>query len=128
MEDVLVPIAFFSIIPAIILVAGFWGYKTQKETQETLRRLAEKGESLTPELIRAVGAKPGEKGKYSDLKTGSVLIAVALASVIFGQTIGQVAGEEEPMWFFTGLAAFPGLIGLAYLGFHVFARDKDADA
>ena len=78
----------------------------------------EKTGTADPQLIDAIVRD--NIGPNADLRRGLLLICVAAAFAILGLSVSAVGGEEAifPM---LGVASFPGLIGVAYIGFHFFA-------
>ncbi len=126
MEDlagIIAIISVFGFVPLIVFVAGFWVHKNRKQAQETLRRALDKGDTLTPDLVRAIGAR--YRSRYSDLRTGVILLCVATAIVIMGTLLPEAAQDEDAIRSMVGIAAFPGLLGAAFVGFHFFAREDD---
>lgn len=130
MEDVIVPVALFSIAPVIILIVMLFRSRQNAELQKTVREAISQGKDLTPETIKALGVRP--RSPYSDLRRGIVLIAVAVAFLVLGygaqSTVSmhtdEAVGVVAPM---LGVAAFPGLIGLAYILMHFFLRGKNEE-
>jgi len=83
--------------------------------------MVEKGDGLTLETIRALGIRP--KRKHGDLRTGLVLIAIAVAMMFFGGAIP----EKEAQQVFGGIAMFPLLVGLVYIGLWTFIGRKNPE-
>lgn len=110
MEEILVPIAFFAIIPAIVWAVAAYRHKSHAATVQLLETMAEKGETITPEIIKTLGVR--RRPQHADLRLGLILIAIALSVVIFGTVIP----DEEATEIFRGLASFPFLVGLVFLG------------
>lgn len=121
MEDTLVPIALFAIIPAIVWAVSAYRFKAHKASMGLLEVMAGKGEPVTPELVRTLGVR--RRPKHADLRTGLVLIAIALATLVMGGAIP----EPEAQAAFAGIAAFPGFIGLVFIGLWIAVSRKDAD-
>jgi hypothetical protein len=53
-----------------------------------------------------------------------VSIAIAIATAAFALGVG----EPDALGPLTGIAAFPLLVGLAYVGLHWFGRSRDVTA
>lgn len=114
MEGVWVPIAMFAAL-AIILSFFFWfRYRARSEMQQTLRAAIERGQELTPELVESLG-KPAQPSKDKDLRYSLIWFAIAIGFSVFGGAIGAAESEEEVFLIMTGIAAFPFMLGLAYL-------------
>lgn len=124
---VLIPIAFFAMIVAIVVMPGWLRSRDRQRLMDTVKTAYDRGQPVPPELIGAMQAPEATRSSPErDFRTGVVLIAVALAFIVLGSTISQVADEEEVVWAMTGIAAFPGLIGLAFLAFWLGKRGRSS--
>ena len=99
---------------AIALMVAFVAAQIAKTlranaAQKTLREAVSRGESLTPAMLAAVELAP-EPGT-NDLRTGMVLIAIALALA----GLGLVQGTEQAIRGMFGIALFPLFTGIALL-------------
>lgn len=121
MEDILVPLGLFAIIPITVWAVSHARRKSHKAATEVMKTMVDKGEKLTPETIRALGIRP--KRKHGDLRTGLILIALAIATILFGGVIP----EEEAPEIFNGIAMFPLLIGAVYVALWVFIGRKNPE-
>ncbi|WP_026941246.1 DUF6249 domain-containing protein [Hellea balneolensis] len=121
MSDEIVGVVLFASIPAAIWAVSAYRHKTQKAATEVMKAMVDKGEALTPETIRALGIRP--KRKHGDLRTGLILIALAIATIILGSAIP----EKEAQQVFGGFAMFPLLVGLAYIGLWTFISRKNPE-
>lgn len=119
MEDTLVPIALFAIAPLIVWAVVAYRYKTKKAVMKLLDSMTQKGETITPATIHALGIRP--RSRHADLRTGIVLVALAAAFFAFGAIIG----EEDAIRGLSGIAMFPLLIGSAYIGLWAFIGRKE---
>lgn len=86
---------------------------------KVLESMVQKGETVTPATVHALGIRP--RSRTADLRTGIILIALALAFFILGFLIG----EEEAIRGMSGVGMFPLLIGAAYVGLWVFIGRKE---
>lgn len=120
MEETLVPIALFAIAPLIVWAVVAYRYKTKKAVMKLLDSMTQKGETITPATIHALGIRP--RSRHADLRTGIVLVSLAAAFFAFGAIIG----EEEAIRGLSGIAMFPLLIGAAYIGLWTFIGRKEA--
>ena len=99
----------------VIISFFFWfRYRSRSEMQQTLRSAIDKGQELTPELVESLG-KPQKVSKDKDLRRSLIWFAIAFGISIFGATIGAVETEEEVFFIMSGIAAFPLMLGLAYV-------------
>lgn len=100
---------------AVILVFFFWfRYRGRSEMQQTIRAAIERGQELTPELVESLG-KPATPSKDKDLRYALIWIAVAIGFSAMGGAIGAAEAEEEIFLIMSGVAAFPLMLGIAYL-------------
>lgn len=127
--QILIPLAPFIMIIAIVVVPAILKSKERKEMQETLRKAIEKGQPLPPEVIDAL-SKDGVKAPPSaarDLRTGVILLAVSIGVALFGYAFSFVDGFEESKAVapIMGLAAIPAAIGAAFVILSFFNKNKD---
>lgn len=121
MSDEIVGVVLFASIPAAIWAVSAYRHKTQKAATEVMKAMVEKGDGLTPEAIRALGIRP--RRKHGDLRTGLILIALAVATIFVGGAIP----EKEAQQVFGGIAMFPLLVGLVYVGLWTFIGRKNPE-
>lgn len=87
--------------------------------QDTIRLALDKGEVLSPELIDRLGHPKAPKDK--DFRLGIIWVAVAIGFALLAFAIP----EEDAFRPMLGVAAFPGVIGIAYLILNKFAKRDD---
>lgn len=121
MQDTLVPIALFAMVPAIIWAVSHYRYKAKEKSAEVVKAMIAKDVEVTPEVIKSIGFVP--KRSHVDLRNGMILVAVGIAFLLFGGAIQ----DEEGQAAMSGLAMFPTLIGIALLIFWYAISRKDAD-
>ena len=119
MTGLWVPIAAFLGMTIVLGMVIWFRFKTRSEMQQTFRAALDKGHELTPEIIDRLGHLKAPKDK--DLRLGVIWIAVAVGLSAFGFGIPD---EEDVARIFLGIAAFPFMIGIAYLILHKFT-DRD---
>ena len=90
---------------------------------QSLHKAYEAGHELPPELIQAltVGAKPSP---MRDLRIAVILLAIAGAVIAFGFSIDRMDPGELALYPFLGISAFPGFIGLGFLGLWLAGRGR----
>lgn len=115
MEDVLIPLAPFIMVVAIVLTVFYFNSKNKRAILETVREASRNGQSLDAETIKALGM-PQKKSEGGDLKAGLILIAIAAALLVLGYAIGAVE-DETAMPIMAAVAAFPGFIGVVLVLF-----------
>lgn len=121
MEGVIFLLGFFGVIPLTVWAVSVYRHRTMKVATEVMKAMIEKGDTLTPETIRSLGVRP--RRKHGDLRTGLILIAIAIATIFLGGAIP----EEEAQKAFGALAMFPLLVGLVYVGLWTFIGRKSPE-
>ena len=116
MEDTLVPIALFLTIGVVVALNFYFRFRTRQSIQSTVRTAIEQGQNLTPEVLE--GLTDSLNSRNSDLRRGTISLAIGAALLIFA----QVLGEEDAVGPLMGVAVFPMLIGVAYLGLWYFLK------
>ena len=114
-EEILVPITIFGAMSFVAYVAFHYSYKKRMVVYEAIKVAIEKTGNADPQLVEAIVRD--NVGRNADLRKGIILIAVAAGFLAFGFSLPA----EEAINIMFGIAAFPGLVGLAYVGFHFFA-------
>jgi hypothetical protein len=121
---VMVPVAGMIFVGAIVITPMVLRSQERQRMHNTLRRLHEEGQTITPEMLQAL--TPDDpwsrvpQSATSDLRRGLILMAVALGMVCLGFAIGMGGPRIDPVWPLIGAAAFPGLIGVAFLFMWMF--------
>ncbi|KDA02909.1 DUF6249 domain-containing protein [Hyphomonas oceanitis] len=122
MEDVLVPIVLFSVLPVCIWLVSLFNYKKRLTAHETVRHAIDSGQTISPELIEKMSLLVDPI--RADLRRGVLFIAFGCAFAVLGMVVGQQEGEAVmPM---IGVASFPVFLGLAYLGLWKFGHGSKA--
>lgn len=119
------PVMLVSMSPFLMVVAIVWiamstVSRNRRATLKVVEEAIRNGQEMTPETIRALGMP--RKDTNGDLKSGAILIAIALAMVVLGFAIYGMDGDEEAVIILPAIAAFPGLIGLVLIGFGLFGK------
>lgn len=115
--EILVPLAFFAMIAAIVIAPRYFRSQERQKMAETLRAAIERGQPLPQEMVDAMSTNVRSPAMppspQRDMRTGIVWLAVAMGLV----ALGLIIGFEEPdaSYWFLGFAAFPGFIGLAFV-------------
>ncbi len=119
MEELWIPIVFFVSVTVAFCLWLYFRYKARLATQETFRLALEKGSELSPEFVKQL-AEP-EPSKDKDLRRGLIWIALGIALLLLAFGVN----EPDAMGPMIGSAAFPGLVGLAYLIMWRFGKRKE---
>ena len=108
-EEMLIPIVMFISIAVVFSLWFYFRYKGRVAMQKTLRLALEKGSELSPEFIKQLGEP--EPSKDKDLRRGLIWVALGLALA----TLGVAINDPEAIGPMMGSAAFPAMVGAAYL-------------
>ncbi len=113
--QILIPLAPFLMVAALVLVPRYYRNKERQEMQATIRAAIDKGQPLPPEMIEAMSKDvPARvKSPRNDLRAGVVWLAVGLGVAAFGYAVGWE--EREAVAPILGLACIPAFIGLALI-------------
>lgn len=124
--EILVPLGFFAMITAIVVVPAILKSHERQKMAEAIRIALERGQPMPAELIEAMSSNVREPklplSPQRDLRTGIIWVGVSLGLV----ALGLIVGMEEPdaSYWFVGFAAFPGFVGLAYVILGLLNRAK----
>ena len=126
--EVIVPIALFSMVAAIVLVPRWLRSRDRQRLLDTMRVAYERGQPVPPDLIDSLqfDERRGPPSPDRDLRAGIILIGVALAFVTLGMVISQVADNDRAV-VIAAVGAFPGFIGLGHLVFWLVRRGRPTD-
>ena len=116
MEEVLVPLGLFTLIGVIFGLSKLFNFRTRQELQLTLREAMSSGQPMSADLVEQLGRQL--ENRNTDLRRGVIAIAIGIATFVFG----QVLGEEEAAGPLGAIAAFPMIIGIAYIGLWLYTR------
>lgn len=120
MEETIAVLGVFGSIPFIVWLVLYFRSKAHARSSTLIEKLIDKGEPVTPEIVRSLGIKSGSQ--HRDLKTGMILVAIAFATMIFGSVIP----EDDAHEVMTGIAMFPLFVGAAFIAFWFFYGRKTA--
>jgi hypothetical protein len=104
MEDALVPIVLFLTAGTVFCTYFYLRFRGRQAVQETVRLAMERGNEMTPQLLEMLA---NGNSTHGDLRRGVVLIALAGAFAVMALVLDTVQ--------LYGVAAFPLLVGIAYL-------------
>ena len=121
MIPIVIPSVMFISLAVILCFFFYFRSKNRAQLQATVRQAIEQGQQLTPELLERLGQPV--QNRNADLRKGAIAVAIALAFAGLGLGISQE--EPDALGPMLGIAAFPFLIGLAYIGFWRFARNDE---
>ncbi len=121
--EILIPIALFAMIAAIVIAPRYFKSMERQKMAETLRAAIDKGQPIPLEMIEAmssdVKAPPSPK---RDRRVGIIWIGIAIGFAVMGALIG--ATEPDVFYPMLGVAAFPGFIGAAFIVMSLLDKPK----
>lgn len=122
--EVLIPLVFFLVLGAIILVPVWLKSRERREMQDVLRHSIDKGQPLPSEIIEALTKTvKTPPTAFGDVRTGVVWLAVGLGIAGFGFMLGF--RHEEAFHPLIGIGMIPSIIGLAFITLSFFNPNKD---
>ncbi len=122
---ILVPLAPFLMVAAIVIVPAWLRTRERREMQATVRAAIEKGQPLPPELIDALSKDVRPKvasSSHRDMRIGVVLLFVAGGVALTALALGGI--NDYAMYGTLAGAAIPGMIGLAFVILSFFNPNK----
>jgi hypothetical protein len=123
MSGILVPISFFVMIAAIVIVPRYFRSIERQKMAETLRTAIEKGQPMPAEVVEAMSTNVRlAPSPARDLRTGLIWLGVAVGFAALGLAISFE--EPDALLPMLGCAAFPGFIGLAFIIMSFVAKDR----
>lgn len=112
MSDAWIPIMIALAVMGIFVGFFYFNSRTKISLHNALEKALEKGEKLTPELLKTL--QTPSRGKFGDLRKGILWLAFGLAAIIAGTMFWNLGhGGSGFRGFF--IALFPVFIGLGYV-------------
>lgn len=118
--EVLVPAIVFGAFVGIVWLLSHFNYKKKVQIHETLRHSVERGEGLSEEMLGKLSTLLDPKG--ADRRRGVLLIATSFAIMLLAGI--STDGDVDAIRVLVGIAMFPLLLGVAYLGLWFFGRNE----
>lgn len=121
--EILIPLTFFAMIAAIVLVPRYLKSVERQKLQDTLRASIEKGAELPAEVLEALTSDvKAPPSPYRDMRAGIIWMGVAVGFAALGFAVSFE--EPDALYPMLGVAAFPGFIGLALIALSFVSRGK----
>jgi hypothetical protein len=119
----MIPIFFFAMIAAIVIVPRYFKSIERQKMAETLRAAIEKGQPLPTEVVDAISSGVRvPPSPQRDLRTGIIWLGVGVGLAAMGWALNFE--DPEATWPMIGVAAFPTFIGLAFIAMYFLNRDR----
>jgi hypothetical protein len=119
----MIPIFFFAMIAAIVIVPRYFRSLERQKMAETLRVAIERGQPLPAEVVDAMAS--GVKAPPTpqrDLRTGIIWLGVGIGLAAMGWALGFE--EPDATLPLVGIACFPIFIGLAFVVMSFVNRNR----
>jgi len=107
MPDVWIPITLGLSVMGIFIAFFYFNSRTKISLHNAVEKALEKGEKLTPELLKTL--QTSSHGKFGDLRKGVLWLSFGIAAVI-ASTLTKGGGHNGLF-----IALFPFFIGLGYV-------------
>jgi len=114
---------FWGAIVCFVLIGAFFRYKTRESEHRMLEKLAEKGQSISPDLLASIARDDRPRG---GVRGAIVLMAVGIGLGLFFWAMGGGGGMFDseghiPNWL-PMIGVIPFMIGVALLLSLLFER------
>lgn len=110
----LIPIFFFAMIAAIVIVPRYFRSLERQKMAETLRVAIEKGQPLPSEIVDAMSSNvKTPPTPQRDLRTGIIWLGIGIGLAAMGWALSFE--EPDATLPLVGIACFPIFIGLAFV-------------
>jgi len=117
-------VIFWGAIVLFVLISNYFRYKTRSSQHRMLEKLAEKGQTLSPELLGRLGNGNGHT-EQNPVGSAIILMFIGIALAIFFWALGGGGnffnGEHVPNWL-PVIGIFPFAIGLGKLVGLIFEK------
>ena len=120
MQDEMIPIVMFISMSVVIMVWLYLRHRNKVEMQQTFRLALDKGNELTPELVKQLGEP--EPAKDQDMRRGLIWLSLAVGLAL----IGVAVPDEDALRGTLAGAAIPFCIGCAYMIMYRYGANKES--
>ncbi|MDE2182969.1 MAG: hypothetical protein KGJ78_08105 [Alphaproteobacteria bacterium] len=105
---------FWGAIVLFVLIGNLFSYLTRASRHRMIERLAEKGQTISPELLASLGSSHGDERK-NPVSGAIILMFIGIAIAVFFWALGGggnlFESEHVPNWL-PVVGIFPFAIGL----------------
>lgn len=113
-----IPVSFFVCATLIYVTYLYFKHRSRLVLLQAVETSLDKTGNADPSLVKALAVTKAHPN--ADLRKGSMFVAIGLGITIFAHFVD----EQEAIGPLLGIASFPGLVGLTYLGLHFFANGR----
>jgi Domain of unknown function (DUF6249) len=118
--EIMVPLGAFAMVVGIVWLVSYFNGKRRQVEHETIRHAINQGQALSPDMLASITRQINPAIK--DLRRGVLLLTISVAIGFFSYMMWLEEGEA--LYPMLGIASFPALLGVAYLGLWVAGRGK----
>lgn len=120
-SEIVIPVAVMASFVVIVALVLGYQHRNRRLLVEAIKFCLERNQAVDPLLVDAIARSARSTG--NDLRRGLLLLAFALAALVFGYLFGVLTNPKVGAAAM-GLAAFPGLLALVLIGFGLFERKR----
>ena len=117
-------LVFWSAIVCFVLIGSYFKYRTRESEHRLLEKLAEKGQTISPDLLSNIGRDNGHRGGSITGALVLMFVGIGVAFMLWSMTGGGGLFQGDagaPNWLPT-IGLIPFLIGVAVLIGRLFER------
>lgn len=117
-------VVFWGAIVLFVLIGNYFTYKTRVSKHRMMERLAEKGQTLSPELLASLGHSNGD-GHKNPVSGAIILMFIGIAIAVFFWAMnggGGMFGHPSGPYWLPVIGIFPFAIGLGRLIGMIFEK------
>lgn len=119
----LIPIFFFAMIAAIVIVPRYFRSLERQKMAETLKVAIERGQPLPAEVVDAMSSNvKTPPTPQRDLRTGIIWLGVGVGLGAMGWALSFE--DPDATLPLVGIACFPVFIGLAFIAMSFLNRNR----
>jgi len=115
-----IPIVLLIVVGVIAFTAIYFGFRSRKELQTTVRTAIEQGQELSTDVLATIAHEQKKRHKDADLRRGAVLIATGVGVAAFA----WILWEEDATRARLGLSMIPLAVGIAMTLLWLIRRHK----
>lgn len=120
----MIPVFFFAMIAAIVIVPRYFKSVERQKMADTLRAAIEKGQPLPTEVVDAITSSDVRTmpSPQRDLRIGIIWLGVGVGLGAMGLALSFESPDATmPL---IGVACFPAFIGLAFIAMSFLNRNR----
>ena len=123
MTPVLICLIIFGSFASLFIVPRYFKNREREKMQDTIRAAIDKGQTLPADLVEAMtrDVRPASSAQR-DIRLGVIWLAIAIGLGALGWAAGDYT--DDGVQATIGLAAIPGVIGLAFIVLSFFNKNK----